>query len=252
MRRALLLLLVLVFAGCGGPDDDAAPRAAQDGPLRVYAAASLREALPEIEPGAKYNFAGSNQLQTQIERGAPADVFLSASPKEAQALYESGRCARPVAFATNVLVMLVPAGDSAAPRSVAALRHGPRRRIAVGAEDVPVGAYTRKLLERMGLDSILSRHAVSNEPNVSGITAKVALGSADAGFAYASDARAAGERVRAVALPASVQPPIQYQLCAVRRPGANERGARRFIDTVTGDAGQRVLARWGFGLPGPE
>ena len=249
--RCGLVLLVLVVAGCGGSDPE--PRAAmQTAPPVVYAAASLREAFPEIERSAKYNFAGSNQLQTQIERGAPADVFASASPKEAQGLYEAGRCNQPVAFATNVLVMLVPADNPARLRSVSSLRRGPQRRLATGAEDVPIGAYTRKLLQRMGLTSILTRHVVSNEPNVSGITAKVALGSADAGFAYASDARAAGDRVRAIELPASAQPPIQYLMCAVRRPGANTRAAQAFIDKATSEAGQRVLARWGFGLPAPE
>jgi molybdate transport system substrate-binding protein len=251
MRRGVIVL-VLALAGCGGSDDPA-PRAASEArPPVVYAAASLREAFPEVDGRAKYNFAGSNQLQTQIERGAPADVFASASPKEAQGLYEAGRCQRPVVFATNVLVMLVPADNPGGLRSVASLRRGAQRRLAIGAEDVPIGAYTRKLLDRMGLASILKRHVVSNEPNVSGITSKVALGSADAGFAYASDARAAGDRVRAIDLPASAQPPIQYLMCAVRRPGVNTRAAQAFIDKVTGEAGQRTLSRWGFGLPAPE
>jgi molybdate transport system substrate-binding protein len=248
--RRCVLLFALALAACGGADDGSEPRATdQAARPAVYAAASLREALPEIDGTAKYNFAGSNRLQMQIERGAPADVFASASPKEAEGLYESGRCTRPVAFATNVLVMLVPADGASGLRSVSSLRHGPQRRLAVGAEDVPIGAYTRTLLDRVGLASILTRHVVSNEASVSGITAKVALGSADAGFAYASDARAAGDRVRAIDLPASAQPPIQYLMCAVRRPGANTRAAQAFIDEVTGEAGRQVLTRWGFGLP---
>ena len=85
----------------------AIPAAAEAAP-RVYAAASLREAFPKIDGAPTYNFAGSNQLQTQIERGAPADVFASASPTEAQALFRAGRCTRPVTFATNIVVMLVP------------------------------------------------------------------------------------------------------------------------------------------------
>ena len=118
-------------------------------------------------------------------------------------------------------------------------------------ENLRIGAYTRKLLEQMGLASILERHTVSNEPNVTGITSKVALGSADAGFAYRTDARAAGDGVRTIALPATTQPPIQYLMCAVRRPGANTRGAQAFVDKVTGRDGQRILSRWGFGLPAP-
>src|SRR5215207_11190353 len=134
MRRGVILLGI-VLAGCGGSDPQP-PAAEQTKPPVVYAAASLREAFPKIDPRAKYNFAGSNQLQTQIERGAPADVFASASPKEAEGLYEAGRCTRPVVFATNVLVMLVPADKPAGLRSVSSLRRAPRLRLAVGAEDV--------------------------------------------------------------------------------------------------------------------
>jgi molybdate transport system substrate-binding protein len=166
-------------------------------------------------------------------------VFASASPKEADALFRAGRCTRPVTFATNALVMLVPAGAEI--RSVDALRRGPRRRLALGAETVPVGAYTRTLLERLRLD--LDRHIVSSEPNVTSITSKVALGSADAGFAYKTDARAAGDRVRTIEFPASAQPPIRYSICAVRRTGA----AEEFIRRVTSPNGRRVLRKWGFG-----
>src|SRR5258705_5892544 len=98
MRRLTLLIGLAMLA---------APAAAQAAP-RVFAAATLRAAFPQIDGAPTYNFAGSNQLQTQIRNGAPADVFASASPKEAQALFREGRCTRPVTFATNVLVVLVP------------------------------------------------------------------------------------------------------------------------------------------------
>src|SRR5688500_15938775 len=90
--------------------------------LTVYAAASLREAFPAIDGRPTYSFAGSTQLQLQIERGAPADVFASASPDEAQALFRAGRCARPQTFAANRLVLVVPAGNPGNVRSVYALR----------------------------------------------------------------------------------------------------------------------------------
>src|SRR4051794_31571350 len=222
--------------------------AAQAAP-RVYAAASLRDAFPEIDRAPAYNFAGSNQLQTQIERGAPADVFASASPAEAQALFKAGRCTRPVTFATNIVVMLVPASNPAKLTSVYSLKKGPRRRLAVGTPGVPIGAYTRKLLDRMRLSGILTRNIVSSEPSVSSITSKVALGSADAGFAYNTDARSAGNRVKVIRLPTWAQPPVRYQLCAVRRAGADTAGAQAFINRVVSSAGRRVLQKWGFGLP---
>ena len=236
---ALAALIALVVA--------VARPGAQEAP-RVYAASSLREAFPEIDRAPAYNFAGSNQLQAQVERGAPADVFASASPKEAEALFRAGRCARPVTFATNVLVMIVPS-DGATIRSIEALRRGPRRRLAIGAETVPVGAYTRTLLERLRLSEILTRHVVSSEPNVASLTSKVALGSADAGFAYMTDARAAGDRVLTIEFPASAQPPIRYSICAVRRRGANTAAAEAFIREVTSQAGRHILASHGFGLP---
>ena len=99
---------------------------------RVYAAASLRDAFPELDGAPKYNFAGSNKLQTQIERGAPADVFASASPNEAQALFRAGRCSRPVTFATNIVVMLVPRDNPAGTELRLRARRGRQRRLAVG------------------------------------------------------------------------------------------------------------------------
>jgi len=237
-RRPLLIALVAAVLL-------AAPASAQA--LNVYAAASLREAFPQIA-GATFNFAGSNQLQQQIERGAPADVFASASPQEAQALFRAGRCSRPVTFATNVVVLLVPSDNPANLRSVYGLRGGGHR-VAIGTPGVPIGDYTRRLLERMQLTSILRSNTVSQEPNVSSIVSKVALSSADAGFAYVTDGRIAADRVNTIRLPKWAQPPVRYQICAVRREGADTRGARAFIRQVTGRKGRRVLRASGFGLP---
>ncbi|ADB48940.1 molybdate ABC transporter substrate-binding protein [Conexibacter woesei] len=215
--------------------------------LTVYAAASLREAFPRIA-SATYNFAGSGALQAQIERGAPADVFASASPSEAQALFRAGRCGRPVTFATNIVVLLVPQSNPGNISSVYSLRSGGRR-LAIGVPGVPIGDYTRKLLARMRLTSILSSNTVSQEANVAGITSKVALGSADAGFTYITDGRIVADRVRTIRLPKWAQPPVRYQLCAVRRSGADTSGADAFIKRVTGSSGRRVLQAGGFGLP---
>lgn len=216
--------------------------------LTVYAASSLREALPAFSSAPAYNFAGSNQLQLQIERGAPADVFASASPKEAQALFREGRCTRPQTIATNTLVLLVPNSNPGRLRSVYSLRGGGHR-IAVGSASVPIGDYTRRLLRRLGLSAILTRNTVSAEPNVGAIVAKVALASADAGFTYRTDARTAPGRVRAIGLPRYAQPPVRYQACVVRRPGANTLGAASYLARLRGSMGRRVLARYGFGLP---
>ena len=240
MRR-LLLPLLLALASSAVPATSAQA-------VTVYAAASLRNAFPAIDGGATYSFAGSNTLETQIRNGAPADVFASAEPNEARDLFRAGLCTRPVTFATNILVLLVPSANPGGVRSVYSLRRG-RRRLAIGTSGVPIGDYTRLLLRRMRLSGILSSNTVSDEKDVASITAKVALGSADAGFVYHTDALASRGRTREIRLPKWAQPPVRYQMCVVRRSGADTRGAQRFIDTVRSTAGRRTLQRVGFGLP---
>ncbi len=216
--------------------------------VTVYAAASLRDVFPDIAP-ATYNFAGSNALQLQIERGAPADVFAAASTREPRALFDAQRCERPVTFATNRVVLIVPRSNPARIRTVHDLNRGAVKRIATTSPSVPIGNYTRQLLSRMRLSRVLTRNTVSTEPNVAGVTAKVALGSADAGFVYATDARLVSNRVRVIALPRWAQPPVRYDLCVVRRSGVDAVGARRYIAQVTSDRGRRLLRAAGFGLP---
>jgi len=236
MRVTLLLATALVLA---------APAAAHA--FTVYGAASLSSAFPVIDSSPTYNFAGSNQLQLQIERGAPADLFASASPAEPAALFKEGRCSRPVTFATNILVMVTPTNNPAGLRSVYGLRTGSHR-LAVGTAGVPIGVYTRQLLRRMQLTSILSANTVSLEPDVNSIIAKVGLGSADAGFSYFTDYLAAKNRLRVFRLPTWAQPPVRYQMCVVKRPGADTASANRFMQRVLSTQGRRVLKRFGFGL----
>jgi molybdate transport system substrate-binding protein len=236
MRVILLLATALVLA---------APAAAHA--FTVYGAASLSSAFPVIDSSPTYNFAGSNQLQLQIERGAPADLFASASPAEPAALFKEGRCSRPVTFATNILVMVTPTNNPAGLRSVYGLRTGSHR-LAVGTAGVPIGVYTRQLLRRMQLTSILSTNTVSLEPSVNSIIAKVGLGSADAGFSYFTDYLAAKNRLRVFRLPTWAQPPVRYQMCVVKRPGADTAAANRFMQRVLSTQGRRVLKRFGFGL----
>src|SRR5947199_4601211 len=129
MRR-LRPVLVLTIAVCL-----AAPAVASA--LNVFAASSLRDVFTEIDSGQTYNFAASNTLQLQIERGADADVFASASPTEPQTLFREGKCDRPVTFATNKLVLIVPAGNPGQIKSVFSLRAGGKT-LAVGNKGVPI------------------------------------------------------------------------------------------------------------------
>jgi molybdate transport system substrate-binding protein len=240
MRRTTLAAILAVAVAL------AAPAAASA--LNVYAATSLTNVFPALNKGPTYSFGGSNTLQTQIERGAPADVFASASPNEAQALFRGGLCTRPVTFAINRLVLLIPKSNPGAITSVYSLRSGGRR-LSIGNGGVPVGAYTRQLLKRMRLSGVLSSNRVSQQTNVGQITSQVALGAADAGFVYYTDALSVRDRTKMISLPKWAQPPVRYQICTVRRSGADTRGAAAFIKQVTGKAGRGALKAYGFGLP---
>jgi molybdate transport system substrate-binding protein len=240
MRRTTLAALVATAVVL------AAPAAAQA--LNVYAATSLTNVFPALNKSPQYNFGGSNTLQAQIERGAPADVFASASPNEAQALFREGLCTRPVTFAINRLVLLVPSANPGNVTSVYSLRSGGRR-LSIGSAGVPIGAYTRQLLRRMRVSSVLTSNTVSQQTNVGQVSAQVATGSADAGFVYYTDGLAVKDRTKMISLPKWAQPPVRYQICTVRRSGVDTRGAQAFIRQVTGNAGRSALKHYGFGLP---
>lgn len=216
--------------------------------MTVYGASSLRAVLPGIDTGQSYSFGASNMLRLQIERGADADLFVSADSEQPRALFAAGRCERPVTVATNVLSLLVPRDNPARIRSVYSLRRAGLR-LAIGAKGVPAGDYARKLLRRLRMSAVLTTNAVSMEPSVAGVATKVAFASADAGFAYLTDARVVAGRVRTIALPRWAQPTIRYQACVVRRNGADSAGARTFLRRLTSPQGRAVLKRFGFGLP---
>jgi molybdate transport system substrate-binding protein len=216
--------------------------------VTVYAATSLTNVMPQVNNQATYSFGGSNTLQLQIERGAPADVFLSAEPKEAQALYHEGRCERPVSFATNKLVLIVPHGDPAGVKSVYRLRKGGLK-LSVGNASVPIGDYTRRLLRRLRLSQVLSSNTVSQQGNVGQVLSQVAFGGADAGFVYVTDARTQRGRVDTLFVPQWSQPAVRYQGCVVKRGGADSAGARKVLDQLRSTRGRALLKRFGFGLP---
>ncbi len=226
----------------------AAASAATAGPprLTVLAASSLTDAFPALDHAERYSFGGSDTLAFQIRQGAPADVFAAASPKYPEALYAAKLVYKPVVFATNRLVVIVPRSNPARIRSVADLK---RRgvRVVLGAVGVPIGDYTRKVLAKLRLSAVL-KNVVSNEPDVRGIVTKIALAEADAGFVYVTDVRSAASRLRAIAIPAEGQPTVKYEIAVVRST-AHLDAARAFVRLVLGTDGRRVLRRFGFGVP---
>lgn len=247
MRIAFVLLALLV-----------APPARAGGELTVFAAASLREAFTalgrrfeETHPGARaaFDFAGSQELRTQIENGAPADVFASADEKHMKALVADGLAAGARVFARNQPVIAVPKGN---PQGLRDLRDLPRaRRIVIGVPEVPIGAYTLQILDaaarEYGADfrtRVLER-VVSRELNVRQVLAKVGLGEADAAIVYRTDAAGAKRTVEAISIPAQLNVVAEYPIAPLKKAQEPQLAAD-FVALVLSPAGQRILAQFGF------
>ena len=218
--------------------------------LVVFAASSLREAFQQLgnsfeqgQPGAHValNLAGSQDLRVQIENGAAADVFASADLRQMQALAKLA--VAPKIFARNVPVLVVPAGNPAGLRSFADLPKA--RRIVLGAAEVPIGAYTERILEAAGPEfrRRVEERVVSRELNVRQVLAKVALGEADAAIVYRTDAQAAAGKVQVLEIPGA--PIAEYPIATLARAPHPDL-AQRFVELVLSPAGQRVLESCGF------
>jgi molybdate transport system substrate-binding protein len=239
-RLAVLALAVAALAAASAPVS-AGPTA----PITVYAAASLTDVFPQIDNGPKYSFGGSNTLAAQIRQGAPADVFASANMMLPNGLYSTGGlCTKPVVFTRNALVIVVPRSNPADVRSVYSLtRKGIK--LVIAGSGVPVGSYTLQILENMNLSSAVLANVVSRETDVREVLAKVALGEADAGFVYATDAKVDAGKVKVIKLPAWAQPKVQYGICIVSK-SSNKADAQAFIRKVLSKAGQAKLRKAGF------
>jgi molybdate transport system substrate-binding protein len=225
----------------------AGPAQATDDPATVLAAASLADVVPKIDPAARVSFGGSNQLAQQARQGFPFDVILSASPTYTQALFADGIVRKPVAFATNSLILIVPKRNAGRIVTVGDLARRPKLRLVVAGPTVPIGLYTREVLKRLRLLRVL-RKTVSLEPDVKGIVAKVALGEADAGFVYATDVRPVAGKVRVISFPRRAQPTVVYEAAIATKP-RNLQAAQAFLIGLLGSDGRKVLREAGFGLP---
>ena len=232
-----VVLAALLLAGCAtGPGQV----------VTVFAAASLTESFTALEkvfesanPGVdvRINFAASSSLAQQIANGASADVFASADePTMAKVPAESPRV-----FATNRLTIAVPAANPGGVKALADLRDVVT---VVCAPQVPCGAATRRALSSAGV----TLTPASEEQDVKAVLAKVAANEADAGLVYVTDARAAGEKVRAIDFPESASAVNRYPI-AVLPDAPNPDLARRFVDLVLSADGQAEFARLGFGAP---
>jgi molybdate transport system substrate-binding protein len=186
-------------------------------------------------------------LETQIEQGAPADVFAAASPKQPAALYAKHLVDRPVEFATNRLVLIVPWDNPGHIASVNDITK-PGVKLVICNATVPCGDYARKAFENLGITSAAMKNVVSQTTDVTQTVAEVATGQADAGFVYITDARAAAGRVRVIELPARARPDTEDYI-AVVKSGRNQAAARSFVRQVLSPQGQAKLQAVGFGKP---
>lgn len=260
MKKIHLFILLLTFlswviGACSGTNASSGTRT-----LTVYAAASLTDAFTEIgksfeasHSGVRivFNFGGSQNLRTQIQQGAPADVFASANIKEMEALVSESLIdtAAPQIFLTNRLVVILPESNPAGVASLEDLET-PGLKLILAAEEVPAGRYARRALERLnaryGLDyqdKVLA-NVVSNEDNIRQVVTKVQLGEADAGIVYVSDAAAVPE-LATLAIPAEFNVMAEY-LVAPLQQSENSALANEFITYVLSPDGQAILQKWGF------
>ncbi|MGQ0571126.1 MAG: molybdate ABC transporter substrate-binding protein [Armatimonadota bacterium] len=237
------------------------PSSAWGGPvgsLSVFAAASLTEAftllgnvLEQRRPSLRitHNFAGSQQLATQIEQGARADVFASADQRWMDYLQQRGLVAGIAReFARNRLVVIVPRSNQARITRLQDLAN-PRVKVVLAADAVPVGRYSREALEKLNrapgfpqdYAQRVLRNVVSQEENVRGVVAKVQLGEADAGIVYRSDVTpATAERVQVLDIPDRHNVLASYPM-AVLKAASNPDAAAAFVSLVLSSLGQRVL-----------
>lgn len=234
------VVVALAFV-MGFADGRTAPR------ITVFAASSLTDVFPSLDKRPRYSFASSSTLAEQIRQGAPADVYASADTRNAQQLYRSGLCGKPAVFATNTLVVAHPRSNPGSVRTVFDLRR-PGLKVVIARPGVPVGDYTRAVLRNLGLLRAVLANVVSEEADVRGVLAKVALGEADAGFVYRTDAATLEKQVGVVGLPKRAQPPIRYGICVVTSSD-DKASARAFVQRVLGKPGRTRLTTAGFGLP---
>jgi molybdate transport system substrate-binding protein len=248
LRRTLagLAVFAMLAAGCGGGGGDPT--------IKVSAASSLKkafEAYSKSFEGAEvsFSFAGSDELAAQIRQGVKPDAYAAANTKLPGDLYAEGLVEKPVEFASNRLVIAVPAGTHEV-SSIGDLAK-PGIRIAAGSATVPIGSYTRRVFGHLdpAEASAIEHNIRSNEPDVAGIVGKVAAGAVDAGFVYVTDVRSAKGRLTGIGLPGRLQPRVIYG-AAVVKGAAHPGEARRFVDGLLSGNGRRALDDAGFGRPG--
>ncbi|MFN8506250.1 MAG: molybdate ABC transporter substrate-binding protein [Dehalococcoidia bacterium] len=272
-RRALLMGATAFAIGaavaCGGDGKDDNPRRAATpdvatGEIIVFAASSLTDAFKEAgaaferaHPGAKvtFNFAASSALATQINEGAPADLFVPADLVQLKVVMDAKNAFEAQMFVTNELVVVTPAKGGGVTSFADLARPGVR--LVLAGKDVPAGRYARDVLTRAStLDGAVApdfaakvlANVRSEEANVRAVLTKVQLGEADAGIVYRTDANAAGKDVTVLEIPAAFNVQARYAI-TVTKAAKNVTTAEAFVEFLFEPQGQKILAKYGFGAP---
>ncbi len=243
-------MLVTGLVGCSPRPPSASPTNAS---IVVFAAASLRPAFTRIKqqfthdnPGdqIEFDFAGSSELATQLTQGATADVFASADTAQMGTVAKAGLLAGdPTNFASNTLVIVTAPGNPKKIGSFADLAK-PGLKVVICQRPVPCGSATQRIEDGTGVHL----NAVSEEPSVTDVLNKVTSGQADAGLVYVTDANSAGGQVATVNFPEAAGAVNVYPI-GVLKGAPNPAVAQKFVDLVTSDGGQQILARSGFAKP---
>ena len=252
----------MALTGCGSntpPSDQTTtpkPKSGAEklsGTVTVFAASSLTESFTAIgkdfeatHPGVtmKFNFEGSSKLATQINEGAPADVFASAAPANMATVTDEGNALdSPTVFVRNQLVIAVPKGNPEGIKTLGDLAK-PDLKVALCAEQVPCGAASKKALDAGDVELT----PVTLEPDVKGALTKVRLGEADAALVYRTDANAASDEVDGIEFDESAQAINDYPI-VVLKESENKAGAKAFVDYVLSEKGRTVLTKAGFQSP---
>ncbi|HEV8281985.1 MAG TPA: molybdate ABC transporter substrate-binding protein [Candidatus Limnocylindrales bacterium] len=269
--RGALLVAAALIAGCtaSGARSTVAsstPTGPHAVDLTVFAAASLAgvvedltEAYEAASPGTTLTTSSDSSaaLETQIEHGAPADVFLSADTANPKKLVDRGFSAgEAVVFATNRLTVVVPSDNPGGVASPADLARLGVKIIAAG-DEVPITAYARQLVANLakepgypaGFEAAYDANVVSREDNVKAVITKVEIGEGDAAIVYMTDAKAS-TGVRTIGVPDRANVTARYAGVVVGA-SADQEGARTFLAWLTGPDGQAILSSFGF-LPPPS
>ena len=261
---ALAIAAILVDCGPGGSPTAATSSAGPAAKLTVFGAASLKGALEEARtayqaasPGITFTIStdSSSALETQIEQGAPADVFLSADTANPTKLVDRGLSAgAPVTFARNKLTVIVPTANPAGITSPKDLARTGVKVVAAG-DDVPITRYAKQLVDNLAKESgyppdfaaAYAANVATKEGDVKAVVAKIELGEGDAGIVYVTDAKASAN-VTTIGVPDTANVPATYAGVVVKA-SPNAAAARAFLDWFAGPNGQAILAQFGFLAP---